>query len=55
MPQNNEQAQAIDPLTVGELITLAEAAEKSGFTQDYLNKILRTGGYKLKRFGAIGL
>jgi hypothetical protein len=38
MPDENEQP-AVDPLTVGELISLAEAAELSGFSHSYLKDI----------------
>jgi len=39
MPEDNEQASVIDPLNIGELISLSEAAKLSGLTQDYLKQI----------------
>jgi hypothetical protein len=38
-----------DPLTIGELISLADAAEKSGLTADYLKKIAQTGRLRAKK------
>jgi hypothetical protein len=51
MTQENEQSTRIDPLTIGELISLAEAAEKSGFAQDYLKKIAYNGRLRAKKIG----
>jgi len=51
MPQHNEQAQAVDPLTVGELITLAEAAEKSELSHSLLRDIVRKGRLKARKSG----
>jgi excisionase family DNA binding protein len=51
MPQENEQPSSIDPLTVGELISLAEAAELSGFSPNYLRDIARNGRLRAKKVG----
>lgn len=51
MPEENEQTSSIDPLTIGELISLAEAAKLSGFTQDYLKKAAQRGRLKAKKIG----
>jgi hypothetical protein len=40
-----------DPLTIGELISLAEAAEKSGLSQDSLKKFAQKGRLKAKKIG----
>lgn len=49
MSEENEQAAPKDPLTVGELISLAEAAEKSGFSEGYLRQIAISGRLKAKK------
>ena len=41
----------IDPLTIGELISLAEAAESSNIGHDYLKKIAKSGRLRAKRMG----
>ncbi len=50
MPDENEQ-DAVDPLTVGELISLAQAAEKTGFNQKYLRTIADKGRLRAKKIG----
>ena len=40
-----------DPLTIGELISLAEAAELSGFTPDFLKKLAQTGKLRARKIG----
>mgnify|MGYP002783433542 CR=1 FL=1 len=41
----------IDPLTVGELISLAEAAEYAGLTSNSLKDYIRRGRLKAKKIG----
>jgi hypothetical protein len=38
-----------DPLTIGELISLAEAAQLSGFSHDYLRDIAVSGRLRAKK------
>jgi len=45
----------IDPLTVGELITLQEAAEYAGLTRDSLQGYIYRGRLKAKKLGPIGV
>ncbi|NNJ13748.1 helix-turn-helix domain-containing protein [Chloroflexales bacterium ZM16-3] len=42
-----------DPLTVGELITLAEAAEYAGLTRGSLKDYVKRGRLKAKKMGPI--
>lgn len=51
----NENQEYIDPLTVGELITLAEAAEYAGLTKRALNDYIKRGRLKAKRVGLFWL
>jgi excisionase family DNA binding protein len=51
MPENNDQPTPIDPLTIGELITIPEAAKLSGFSQTYLRDIVRKKRLKAKKVG----
>ena len=48
-PSNN--IEPIDPLTVGELISLAEAAKYAGLTRISLNDYIRRGRLKALRIG----
>ena len=41
----------IDPLTIGELITLQEAAEHAGLTYDTLLNYVRRGRLKARKMG----
>jgi len=41
----------IDPLTIGELITLIEAAELSGLSYGLLRTISRKGRLRAKKYG----
>jgi hypothetical protein len=53
MPEeDNEQPSNIDPLTIGELLSLKEASEKSGFSIRYLQNIAKSGRLKVKRIGS---
>jgi excisionase family DNA binding protein len=47
---NNPQQQP-DPLTIGELITLQEAAEYSGLQKDSLHDYIKRGRLKAKKIG----
>ena len=52
MPSNNDAtAQPSDPLNVGELISLAQAADLSGFTYNFLKEIAQSGRLKAKKIG----
>ena len=51
MPDENEQPSPIDPLTISELISLAEASQLSGFSINYLNDIANSGRLKAKKIG----
>jgi hypothetical protein len=56
MTEENEQPQSYtDPLTIGELITLAEAATLSGFSHSYLKDIAKNGRLKAKKSGGTWL
>jgi hypothetical protein len=47
--EDNGQISPIDPLTIGELITLPEAAEKFGFTARFLARLALSGKLKAKK------
>jgi hypothetical protein len=51
MPDENEQPSPIDPLTIGELINLKEAADSSGFSVSYLRDIATSGRLRAKKIG----
>lgn len=42
-----------DPLTIGELISLQEAAEYAGLTKDTLHNYVKRGRLRAKRLGPI--
>ena len=48
-PTDNQEP--IDPLTVGELITLQEAAEYAGLTKGTLHEYAKRGRLKAKKIG----
>jgi hypothetical protein len=50
---NNAQQDTPDPLTVGELISLQQAAEYAGLTKDTLHNYAKRGRLKAKRLGPI--
>ena len=50
MPDSSETMPP-DPLTIGELITLAEAAEYAGLTKGSLFNYIKSGRLKAKRVG----
>jgi hypothetical protein len=49
MPDENEQTSPIDPLTIGEIITLSEAAQRSGFTLKFLIGLAAKGRLKARK------
>jgi hypothetical protein len=51
MPDENEQINPLDFLPIGELISLAEAAEKSGFSIELLRAVAKKGRLKAKKVG----
>ena len=53
MVEPNDNQEPIDPLTVGELISLAEAAEYAGLEKSTLHNYARRGRLKAKRLGPI--
>jgi hypothetical protein len=55
--EDNEQEQTppIDPLTIGELMSLTEAAEKSGFSSAFLRQVAIKGRLRARRTGGIWL
>ena len=56
MPEDeNEQAAPIDPLTIGELITMSEAAHLTGFNSSFLGRLAAKGKLKAKKSGGIWL
>ena len=50
---NQQHNYAVDPLTVGELITLQEAAEYAGLERTSLPNYIKRGRLKAKRLGDI--
>jgi excisionase family DNA binding protein len=50
---HDENQHPIDPLTVGELISLQEAAEYAGLEKSTLHNYARRGRLKAKRLGPI--
>lgn len=51
MSDQPESNNPIDPLTIGGLLSLAEAAELSGLSQDYLKQIAQKGRLRAKKIG----
>jgi len=49
MPDENEPTSPIDPLTIGELLSISEAADMLGFTADFLRSIARSGRLRAKK------
>ena len=48
---NQQHNPAADPLTIGELISLQEAAEYAGLSRDTLHNYARLGRLKAKKIG----
>lgn len=53
MADPKENQEPVDPLTVGELITLPQAAEYAGLTHDTLLNYVRRGRMKARKMGPI--
>lgn len=53
MVDHNDNQEPVDPLTVGELITLPQAAEYAGLTHDTLLNYVRRGRMKARKMGPI--
>jgi excisionase family DNA binding protein len=51
MSQPDENQEIVDPLTVGELITLQEAAEYAGLAKDTLHGYAKSGRLRAKKMG----
>ena len=51
MTRRDDNAEPIDPLTVGELITLAEAAEYAGLDRGSMHNYVKRGRLKAKKLG----
>jgi excisionase family DNA binding protein len=51
MADPNDNQESVDPLTVGELISLAEAAKYAGLTRDTLKDYIRRGRLRAKKIG----
>ena len=51
MTHNKTDIPQIDPLTIGELITLQEAAEYAGLTRDSIHGYIKRGRLKAKKKG----
>ena len=53
MTDRDDNQAYIDPLTVGELISLQEAAEYAGLTKDTIHNYVKRGRLRAKRLGPI--
>ena len=51
MADPTDNTEPIDPLTIGELITLAEAAEYAGLEKGTLHNYAKSGRLKAKKIG----
>jgi excisionase family DNA binding protein len=51
MTNKDEQPSSKDPLIIGELLSLTEAAKLSGFSPNYLRDIARSGRLSAKKVG----
>jgi hypothetical protein len=51
MPDDKDQSTPIDPLTSDELLSLAEAANLSGLSMNYLRTIAIKGRLRAKKIG----
>jgi hypothetical protein len=49
--EDNGQISPIDPLTVGELISLAEAAKRSGFSHSLFKQMAQNGRLPARKIG----
>jgi excisionase family DNA binding protein len=48
---DTDNQEPVDPLTIGELITLAEAAEYAGLSKGSLHEYAKRGRLKAKKIG----
>lgn len=53
MADPNENQNPMDPLTLGELISLQEAAEYSGLSRHSLSTYMRNGRLRAKKLGNV--
>jgi hypothetical protein len=53
--EDNEPTSPIDPLTIGELITMSEASKLSGLSAALLRDIAQNGRLRTKKSGSIWL
>ena len=51
MPDENEHTSPIDPLTIGELISLTEAAKRSGFSHSLFKQMAQNGRLPARKIG----
>lgn len=51
MAEPTDNQQPVDPLAIGELITLAEAAEYAGLAKDTLHGYAKSGRLRAKKMG----
>jgi len=52
MAEPNDNQEPIDPLTVGELISLQEAADYAGLARDSLQGYIKRGRLRAKKIGS---
>jgi len=55
MPEDTDQITTIDPLTVGEILTLEEVSRQSGLSHIFLRHLATKGRLKAKKSGSIWL
>jgi hypothetical protein len=55
MSDQSESNNPIDPLTIGDLMSLIEAAEKTEFSAVFLRELAAKGRIRAKRTGSIWL
>ena len=51
MTRHDDNTEPVDPLTIGELISLAEAAEYSGLSRHSLSTYIRNKRLKARKLG----
>lgn len=51
MPDETEPVPLQDPLAIGELISVSQAAALSGFSRGYIHDIIKSGRLKAKKIG----
>jgi hypothetical protein len=55
MPDDNDPTSPIDPLTIGEIITIPEAAQRTGFNPKFLAQLASKGKLRAKKSGSAWL